>query len=276
MKFRIILMALAGMLMPVSANTMEPGLQEPSPKTRAAVEKALKAFEIPAESVKIFGFRDNSDTGGWANSDRKIIAMAEDIDCPHFLTYASFHEAAHIKDEATRKGPLYANYFYQTAALTSALGISAPFLGKAIKAKTMSSFFYHAAIFSTLFQITNFSFWLSNFYSNVARPWSSEQAEYRADKMACEKLIALGAIAPIVSHLARLKLKEKYEGYARTNDHPPARLEFNNVKRTLKKHGYDVFVKDSKERSAELYIAVIKDDKAYRAHVEAEGYNSKV
>lgn len=52
-------------------------LHEPSDWTRTQVEHALNAFEIPLETIKIYGFKKENARSGYCNSIEKFIAMNE-------------------------------------------------------------------------------------------------------------------------------------------------------------------------------------------------------
>lgn len=258
------------LLLALSTLAMEEKVHEPSKRTRTYVGQALRAFNIPLESVKIYGFTDpEGNCGGWANSDRNEIAINESLN-DLSAKYNSFHEAAHIKDHVSQKIPLYAKYL--TASVLGVYLSIAPKLSKAAEKIAAQSKFRNPllAFMGGSYGITGilFGMW---FHDNAAIQWAHEQGEYRADKMAIEKLLEQDALDPILKTLSSKKELELAFGSARIGGHRPARTEYKAMKKTIEKHGYKV----SKYRlENDLRIDITKN--GYGRGIQVENFYSKV
>lgn len=228
---------------------------EPSRRTRRHVEMALKAFEIPISSIKIYGLKNNGilTTSGESNSIKKTIAIDEDVSELQSIS-TSFHEAAHIKDDVNNKLALYAK------CLTHAVVIPYVFMFNGVVRQTermFSSRFVQTMIFASygMFGIPLF-FW---FHQNAAIPWAIEQAEYRANKLAIEKLLSMDKFDEILVTLVNKQILKREYGYARLGGHPPAGLEYKAMKKTLQEHGYDVIKTHPDDAPNILEISIIKN-----------------
>lgn len=257
-------------------------LHEPSKWTRSQVERALKAFEIPTESVQIYGF--NSDgVSGFSNSDNKIIAINErSHNFVQIIT--SFHEAAHIKDNANAKKPLYATCLTAgfLGGYASMLYKVLSFAEKAVMAKPKLAIPSLAGVCSGLVLMIPLG---KLFHENIAFQWASEQAEYRANKMAVEKLITLNKSE--LEKLVKLSKKglltyllwwqkslEQKNGNQRIGGHPPARSEYKATKKILEKNGYEVRKFRPEDAPDDLVIGVTKNGKG--PFMRVEHFYSKV
>lgn len=211
-------------------------LIEPSIRTKAHVEEALKAFGIALSMIKVYGFRQNEDlaSSGFANSITQIIGINEEISDLDSIA-VSFHEAAHIKDDTSNKIEIYAKYLTGITLI--------PYIG--LFPRTF--LFLERIIISPLVLMmmsasygalgTSLGFW---FYQNAAIPWSIEQGEYRADKLAIEKMVSLNHLDPILLLLADKQILKETHGEQRFLGHPPAGAEYKAIKRNLENHGYVV------------------------------------
>ncbi|CAN5175354.1 hypothetical protein BH09DEP1_BH09DEP1_6890 [soil metagenome] len=244
-----------------------PQVHEPSERTRNYVEKALKAFEIPLASIKIYGF-EHAERSGWCKSDKKEIAMCEHMN-DLFTEYISFHEAAHMKDDAARKIKNHSEFatgFLGGVWLgTYALLNKTALIKEYMNTHPLIGILAHA-VYGGIGALS--TCW---FHFNIARPWATEQAEYRADKMAIEKLIDLNQLNPILMHLVSLKISEKKDGNKKINGHPASVKEYTANKKTLEKHGYQA--KETKENN-DLIISLTKNEHSAQAIVQ--NYYSKV
>ena len=256
----------------VAGRTRE--LKEPSTRTRNAVEKALKAFDIPVESVNIYE-EVMPGPGAWANSDKRQICIDEFITDDDRLTYTSFHEVAHIKDSANSK--IRSHKFWATASV--ALASYAITSSTAFGFKKIASFANrHPWRFMGSFIGINTlgPLWFGILFDNPMHAWATEQAEHRADRMACEKLIELNEIKPIAEELASKKLLEKTFGNTKRHaGHAPAGNEFKRFEETLKNHGFTVTTAKSEQNPADLLITISKDNIA-KSSACLTDYNSKI
>lgn len=259
-----ILLALS-LLLPVYSLAMQPQFESyaPSDRIRNYISNALEAFEIPKESVKIYGFTysnvENFEgvlPAGITNSDTREIAMNENLS-DNFTEYASFHEVAHMKDNAIKKSRIHA------ALLTGALGmpfLSLPFfLSKTETAKYAAHSFPIPFFLASLTYDCTVAILLRQFYSTIAHPWAVEQCEYRADKMAIEKLIELSKNDPkklcIIMEFISYKKTDKYE-HKKQLGHSASSKEYAAAKKVLEKNGFTVT--ENKE-GLDLVIALDKD-----------------
>lgn len=247
-------------------------LHEPSQWTRSEVERALKAFEIPTESIKIYGFNKAGARTGFANSKDKTIAINEYGGNNLEQIMTSFHEAAHIKDNASAKIPLYAQCL--TAVFLGGYVSMLPKLISFAEKRVNPRFTNHisAAIGSGCGALGAILAVL--FYDNIALQWATEQAEYRADKMAVEKLIELNEIEPVVYNLMWKKLLEKEYGNQRIGGHPPARSEYKALKRILEKNRYEVRKYRPEDAPNDLKIKISKNGEGPFA--QCQNFYSKV
>jgi hypothetical protein len=238
-------------------------MSEPSDRIRNYIHNALEAFEIPKESVKIYGFTysnvgsfEGALPAGITDSGTREIAMHENLS-DSFTEYASFHEVAHMKDNASKKTRMHA------ALLTGAFGIpclSLPFfLSKTETAKYAAYSFPIPFFLASLAYDCTITILLRQFYSNIAHPWAVEQCEYRADKMAIEKLIELSKNDPkklcIIMEFISCKKTDKYE-HKKQLGHPSSVKEYAAAKKVLEKNGFAVT--ETKE-GLDLIVALDKD-----------------
>ncbi|CAN5209470.1 hypothetical protein BH09DEP1_BH09DEP1_5220 [soil metagenome] len=229
----------------------------PSPAwTRAQVERALTAFGILPESIKIYVGEDFG-CAGLANSDTKEIAINNNMSAIKIIN-TSFHEAAHIKDEARTKSKSHANYLTYTA-ITAYLSIIPKLFDSSHKIMRPKFAFPFAYCTSLGYGLLGnyFGEW---FHTNAAVQWAIEQSEYRADKMAVEKFIELNELEPIASKLIEKNILKKENGNQRTGGHPPARAEYKAMKKTLERNGYEVLKYSPHDAHDDLRIEVIKND----------------
>lgn len=235
--------------------SIEEEYTEPSVRTREHVEMALKAFDISISSVKIYGLKNSGDiiTIGESNSIKKTIAINEDVSELQSMS-TSFHEAAHIKDDANNKIEKYAK------CLTYAIVIPYVSMFNGVVRQTermFSSRFVQTMIFASygIFGIP-LIFW---FHKKAAIPWAIEQAEYRANKLAIKKLLSLDKFDEILVTLLNKQILKREYGYARLGGHPPAGLEYKAMKKTLQEHGYDVIKTHTDDAPNILEISIIKN-----------------
>jgi hypothetical protein len=245
---------------------MQRELKEPSSRIRTAVERALKAFGVPVDSIKIYEEKNGQATG-WANSDKKEIGIDSEIKSNDLLNYASFHEAAHIKDDASNKILSQARQFI--AAITTGSFLFQSFLipktfNKIAQFKKKTPWDFFGATIAT-------SIAAGYFMQNAALQWAMEQAEYRADRMAFEKLIEHNDFEPICIALATKKAEQKVKGNTRSGGHGPASQEFNSMKNTLQNHGFTV---QTSKNATNLEIAITKNENVYASGI-LKNYFSK-
>lgn len=248
-------------------------LHEPSKWTRSQVERALKAFEIPTESVQIYGFNRAGQLAGYS-VNAQAIAINEYYGENAGQIYTSFHEAAHIKDFAG--GPdKHAAWLTRgflvgyTSMYLSMFTKLVSFAKKAIITKPKFASPILTALFSGAAGAAAYAGPLSDlFYDNIALQWATEQSEYRADKMAVEKLIILNEIEPVVYKLMCKKIREEEYGNQRIYGHPPARSEYKAIKKTLEKNGYEVRKFRPEDAPNDLVIEVTKNGEGALARIE--------
>lgn len=246
-------------LLPVNsllAMVPRPQLHEPSERTCKYVEQALRAFEIPLNSIKIYGFKrteDNTSLWGIANSDEKFIALLEPSTSDYGITYNSFHEAAHIKDESSKKTRnqarvatgLVGSIWAGTYILLNKTKFVMDYINKHPLGLLAHFFYGGISAISTGW-----------FHKHIAEPWASEQAEYRADKMAIEKLIEQNLLGPICHALSMQKLLEKTNGAAKMLGHSAASEEYKRMKKVAQSNGCEVKESTSND---DLIISLAKN-----------------
>lgn len=251
---------------------MQMQLHEPSERTRKYVEQALKAFEIPLASVTVYGFTPpGSETLlGIASSEEGYIALNENTKSELGVQYVSFHETAHIKDEIHKKIDSHAKYLTATSVLGYfALSVKAfGNLQKTIQPRFLKPLSYVANGIFGFYCLGN---WI---HSNISVPWAHEQAEYRADKMAIEKLLSINEISPILMQLYSKKEAKKRLGNQRVYGHPPADLEYKAMKKTIQNHGYEVKKYRPTDAPNDLKIKISKNGK--HASLKASNFYLKV
>lgn len=233
-------------------------LTDPSPRTEAYVKRALEAFEIPLSSIKIYGFKKTGDvvSGGTANSISRIITMNETNSDLESL-YTSFHEAAHIKDDINNKISMYAKWL-TAAAATTYLPVLPALMSRLENRITSRLWIPISTAIGAAYGVSFVSLGIW-FHDNVAAPWAREQSEYRADKMAVEKLLSLGELDPILHELISKSILAESHGQARILGHPSANSEYKAMKRTLQNHGYEVARSRCGGERDTLKISVTRD-----------------
>jgi hypothetical protein len=248
------------------------GLHEPSFRTRTYVEEALKAFHIPSNSIQIYSFDEDGIIAGWADSEGKIIALQEnldDIDCE----YTSYHEAAHIKDEATRKIQLHAKYLSTTVLYTGLLALWYN-LHATPKKLLRSPFFNLLAYLQTPLHVASYTIACDWFHHKYAIGWASEQAELRADKMAVEKLIEQEKLGPILVKLLDKKFGKYLYGNIKLKGHPRHDTEYKAIKKTIQSYGYNVKKYRPIGNPNDLVIEISKN--GYTASATSRNFYTKV
>lgn len=208
--------------------------------------------------MKIYGFKLNDKVVsiGFANSISKFIAINENISELDSI-YTSFHEAAHIQDDVNNKIPVYANWLTGSATVGCLSGL--PWLISRLETISPVRFLIPLSIAIGSCYGVSLVYLGAWFHSNIAVPWAVEQAEYRADKMAFEKLLDMNRLDPILSVLMDKWMLFEYQGYTRSHGHPPANFEYKAMKKTLQNRGYEITRYHQSTQNL-FRISVTKDD----------------
>jgi len=211
-----------------------------SPETMKVVDEALKDFGLDSQDIKVIPLDETADSGGWCDSETKTIALRESqCNIPQWGEYAIYHEAAHMYDKASQKVRAACPQSELVAAACGAsvvMGLSLP-------------------VFIMVLPLT-IMFCLITY--KKAMQIAHEQAEFRADLLATEKLLAKEKTGPI-AHYLLVKFNEYYfngKAYRGHSDHPTSLEEFNSVKDFLNHKGYGV---TTVTMGKQIHVLMFKD-----------------
>ncbi|MFA6527843.1 MAG: hypothetical protein WCT20_05460 [Candidatus Babeliales bacterium] len=205
---------------------------EAEKKIRAAVEEALRSFDIDPKTCTIVMI-EPSKTSGLCSSDTRTIAIDKELEgCA--LDYVAYHEVAHLYDQIDHKAR-------SVGRCATALGFALPILVRSTCHKDAMS---GAEGLKTLVCATLGVCSAVVAFRILGEGYCYGKGELRADRLAVEHLLKAKRFAPIVYILAR-KLYCMAEGEKSGGHHPSYEVECRNILQCLRDSSFDItFIED--------------------------------